>query len=186
MTDSMMGLTGAEVPIGTKSRSSEKPVAQRFVGIDVGLKGAVAWVSEDGSEYDVFDMPVMNVGSKKVYDLPTLHSMLSFFGDHLSCHVEKVSAMSGQGVTSMFRFGEGYGIAQMAVIGAGHRLSLVRPQTWKAVVLRDTPKSKGCGCMIASQLFPRAVLRGSRGGVKDGRCDALMIAEYGRRKALKL
>tara|TARA_R110002012_G_scaffold101260_2_gene240204 strand:+ start:485 stop:991 length:507 start_codon:yes stop_codon:yes gene_type:complete len=161
--------------------TDRKPVG----GIDVGLKGAVALVSADGSKYEVHDIPTIKNGSKKEYDMWALNDLLkSFILGHgnLLFYVEKVGAMPGQGVTSMFRFGMGYGIAQMAVVGAGHRLGLVRPQTWKASTMRDSAKSKGASCAVAHQLFPRAELTGSRGGMKDGRCEALLIAEYARRE----
>ena len=158
--------------------TDRKPVG----GIDVGLSGAIALVHPDGSQYEVHDIPVIKNGSKKDYDLWALHKLMLSFGTDLLFYVEKVGAMPKQGVTSMFRFGMGYGIAQMAVIGAHHRMGLVRPQTWKASMLRDMAKTKGASCAVANQLFPRASIRGSRGGMKDGRCEALLIAEYARRQ----
>ena len=158
-----------------------KPVG----GIDVGLQGAVALVSADGSKYEVHDIPTLKNGSKKEYDMWAINDLLKSFilsYGNLLFYVEKVGAMPGQGVVSMFRFGMGYGIAQMAVVGAGHRLGLVRPQTWKASTMRDSAKTKGASCAVAHQLFPRAELTGSRGGMKDGRCEALLIAEYARRE----
>lgn len=158
--------------------STNKPVG----GIDVGLSGAIALVSADGSEYEVHDMPLLMNGSKKEYDLWALHELLTKWGSDILFYVEKVGAMPKQGVTSMFRFGMGYGIAQMAVIGAQHRMGLVRPQTWKGSLLRDMAKTKGASCAVAHQLFPRATIHGARGGMKDGRCEALLIAEYARRE----
>ena len=158
--------------------NTRKPVC----GLDVGLSGAVARISADGDDYEVHDLPVIKNGSKKEYDMLALHTLLKSWGSDLLIYVEKVGAMPKQGVTSTFRFGMGYGVAQMAVVGAGHRLGLVRPQTWKGSVMRDMAKTKGASCAIAHQLFPRAELTGSRGGMKDGRCEALLIAEYARRE----
>ena len=162
--------------------TNNKPVG----GIDVGLSGGIALVSADGSDYEVHDMPILMNGSKKDYDLPAIRALLhgyrKRYGKDILFYVEKVSAMPKQGVTSMFRFGMGYGIAQMAVIGAEHRMGLVRPQTWKGSLLRDMAKTKGASCSVAHQLFPQASIHGSRGGMKDGRCEALLIAEYARRQ----
>ena len=152
------------------------------IGIDPGLSGAVAVVSEDGAGYEVHDMPVIKIGSKRQYDILKLYELLQGFGDSLPCYCEKVGAMPGQGVTSMFSFGMGYGIAQALAISAGHRLTLVRPQTWKAKMLRDVAKSKHSACGVARNLFPEAVIVGKRGGLKDGRCEALLIAELARRE----
>jgi len=163
------------------SIDKQKPVG----GIDVGLKGAVALVSADGSHYEVHDIPTLKNGSKQDYDMWHLNDLLKSFVlsyGSILFYVEKVGAMPKQGVTSTFRFGMGYGIAQMAVVSAGHRLGLVRPQTWKASTMRDSAKSKGASCAVARALFPRAKLEGSRGGIKDGRCEALLIAEYARRE----
>ena len=152
------------------------------IGIDPGLSGAIARVADDGARYEVHDMPIIKLGSKKQYDIHRLFEMLVDFGEGLPCYCEKVGAMPKQGLASTFTFGMGYGIAQALAIAAGHRLSFVRPQTWKARMLRDASKTKHAACGVARNLFPEAELTGKRGGLKDGRCEALLIAELARRE----
>jgi crossover junction endodeoxyribonuclease RuvC len=167
------------------------------IGIDPGLSGAVAAVWENGARYEVWDMPVVKAGSKKEYDIGKLVEILrkcgymgvggnggveGFGGGQVSlpCYVEKVGAMPKQGLSSTFKFGMGYGIAQACAISAGHRMTLIRPQSWKKIMLRDMKKDKGASCARAVQLFPSAELTGPRGGAKDGRCEALLLAELAR------
>lgn len=163
-------------------------IFMKGIGIDVGLNGAIACVGENGARYEVHDMPVMKVGSKKEYDMVRLLEILESFraigaeDGGYPCYVEKVGAMPKQGVTSMFRFGMGYGIAQMAVIGAGHRMSLITPSVWKSRMLKGHGKDKAASLFVAQNLFPAASLLGPRGGAKDGRAEALLLAELARRE----
>ena len=154
------------------------------IGIDVGLSGAVAAVDASGSACKVFDIPTRLVGKKREYDLPAFDLLLKTLGQNLPAYVEKVGSRPGQGIVSTFRFGEGYGIAQALVVASGHRLTLVRPQTWKRIMLRDMGRDKGASCIRAAQLFPKAPLMGPRGGMKDGRAEALLMAELARRENL--
>lgn len=169
------------------------PTNQQFtdkgIGIDPGLTGAVAAVWENGARYEVWDIPTIRVGAKKEYDIWKLTEILKKCGYtggggqvSLPCYVEKVGAMPKQGLASTFKFGMGYGIAQACAISAGHRMTLIRPQSWKKVMLRDMKKDKGGSCARATQLFPNAELTGPRGGAKDGRCEALLLAELARRE----
>ena len=154
------------------------------IGIDVGLSGAVAAVDATGASCKVYDIPTRRVGRKREYDLPAFDLLLRTLGHNLPAYVEKVGSRPGQGLASTFRFGEGYGIAQALVVAAGHRLTLVRPQTWKRIMLRDMGRDKGASCVRAIQLFPTAPLVGPRGGAKDGRAEALLMAELARRENL--
>jgi crossover junction endodeoxyribonuclease RuvC len=98
--------------------------------------------------------------------------------------IEQVHAMPGQGVTSMFSMGEGYGLWKGIVSACGLAWGTVTPQAWKKVVLAGYGnKDKGAAVQVASRLFPSVAsqLKTERGRILDGRADALCIAEYLRR-----
>lgn len=155
-----------------------------IIGIDPGVTGAVASISQ--SQVRVTDTPVDVVtrGRKsKLEFLPgEMANLLSMYADpEGSPHVfiEQVSAMPGQGVTSMFGFGKGYGIWIGILAALGIPYTFVTPQAWKKVIMAgkgDKDAARG----VAQSLFPSMVSQLSR--KKDiGRADALLIAEYGRR-----
>lgn len=164
-----------------------------IVGIDPGITGAVAAISTAGGFPHVYDTPVEQQkkagGNKKTEYLPTQMADVlrncykSFDGPHLrvaDVHVfiEQVSAMPGQGVTSMFSFGKGFGLWLGIVAALQMPYTLVTPQRWKRELMAGI-KDKDAARGRAQQLFPRIADQLSR--KRDiGRADALLIAEYGR------
>jgi len=104
-----------------------------YVGIDPGASGAVAWIGEDGS-----------FGESALFkDLGSLQSIASGLHRHrvIFAVIEEVSAMPGQGVTSMFSFGEQFGAMQGILAAKEIPYALVRPQTWR----------KECGVSIPAK-----------------------------------
>jgi crossover junction endodeoxyribonuclease RuvC len=145
------------------------------LGIDPGFSGALAVYDAGARALSVMDMPV-SPGTKGRVDL--MHAVLFDALDHPPCDVwvENVSAMPGQGVTSMFRFGQTVGAIHMAAAARGHALRLVTPAKWKAHfgLSRDKGASRG----LAAQRFPHAADLFKR--VRDdGRAEAALIALYG-------
>src|SRR5690606_23543789 len=104
-------------------------------GIDPGLSGAVATLI-DGEPGPVLDTPVVQVGDWREVDAATLAAWIRGVraqhpGADFSACVEKVSARPGDGGTSAFRFGEGYGQIK-AVLGVlGIPYSRAIPAVWK-------------------------------------------------------
>jgi len=151
-------------------------------GIDVGLKGAVAFVN--GKKAKVYPMPTLKLTkSKKGYDDREVCELLKKWKvGHV--FIEKVSAMPGQGVTSTFNFGMGFGILIGICSALGLPYTLVRPQTWKKVMCKDMPKSKEASIIAAKRIWPKINLLPTIRSRKesDGMADALCIAEYGRRE----
>ena len=85
----------------------------RIIGIDPGLSGAIA-ILEDRKVLEIFDMPVMAEGKKNKRQLNSaqlVNIIKSNFEDvdNTAVVVEQVNAMPGQGVTSMFNFGQTFG-----------------------------------------------------------------------------
>lgn len=99
--------------------------------------------------------------------------------------IEKVHAMPGQGVTSMFTFGEGFGELKALAKILGHPWALVPPQTWKKHVLAGTDKSKGATVEWALRTYPnlQPELLKKSGLPHMGKVDALAIAHYGHHYA---
>ena len=152
-----------------------------IIGIDPGKAGAVAVINADGSTADVRDFPVDKQGIIPLELFSMIAEMRSTRSEPVThILVENVHAMPGQGVTSMFSFGKSFGII-LGVTGVlGIAVEMVPPQKWQKLfgIGKDT---KGDAVSKAARLFPDAELYGPRGGAKDGRADALLVAEYGRR-----
>ena len=84
----------------------------RIIGIDPGLSGGIA-ILDDLKIFDVFDMPIMSEGKKNKNQLNSAQ-LVNIIKKHIVSGntfviVEQVSAMPGQGVTSMFNFGQTFG-----------------------------------------------------------------------------
>lgn len=154
-----------------------------IIGIDPGYSGAIAIWRPAVRTLHLYDMPtVPNAKGKTELDLHTLFDLLAPEDDvpHMAV-VEQVGAMRGQGVVSMFRFGQGYGAIQMAL--AGHKIStrFVTPSKWKAHfgLARDKGVSRG----LAMQRFPQRANMFKRAN-DDGRAEAALIALYAQEKLL--
>lgn len=152
-----------------------------IIGIDPGFSGAIAiWRPAIRSLY-VYDMPTLpNAKGKTELDLHTLHDLLTPEDDtrHIAV-VEQVAAMRGQGVSSMFRFGQGFGAIQMAL--AAHKIEThyVTPAKWKAHF--GLSSDKGVSRGLAMRRVPDAAEQFKR--VKDdGRAEATLLAIYGEEK----
>ena len=85
----------------------------KIIGIDPGLSGGIA-VLENSKVINIFDMPVMSEGKKNKRQLNSAQ-LVKLLNDNISKNeevsvvVEQVNAMPGQGVTSMFNFGQTFG-----------------------------------------------------------------------------
>ena len=144
------------------------------IGIDPGLDGAVAILS-DGKEPYIFDAPTMMVGDKREYDIPTMANIFRNVDSSALVGLELVHSMPGQGVRSMFSMGHGLGLWK-GILGALQlRYTMVTPQRWKKALMDGMPKEKDAARLRAQQLFPTAELHLKK---HHGRADALLIAEF--------
>lgn len=144
-----------------------------FMGIDPGKSGALAVISEQRTIIKIrsFD--------RAAY----LEVMREYSGQDIVCCLEHVGAMPGQGVTSMFSFGENFGWLQGALEASGIAYQLARPRVWKKdYSLNDSKQSSVDMCR---RIFPDAgnQLRRTEKCRKDddGIAEALLMAEYARR-----
>jgi hypothetical protein len=146
------------------------------IGIDPGFGGALACLVQDGEVVFPYDMPIGEVNGKRHLSitsvLDTLTSWRESYGA-CACALEAVLAMPGEGVTSSFRFGEGYGALQACVIAAGHKIYRVRPSEWKRAL--RVPKGKGAALLMAQETWPDQASLFSR-KKDDGRAEAALLA----------
>ena len=107
----------------------------RIFGIDPGIAGAIA-ILDEKKIIDVIDLPTMSEGKKNKKQLNSAHLSQYISTNIIDINktvvvVEQVNAMPGQGVTSMFNFGQTFG----AIKGISATLKLpiffVRPSKWK-------------------------------------------------------
>ena len=153
----------------------------RHIGIDPGLSGAIAIISDDSLK--VFDMPTMTVDrngkAKRQVSANELAELLyTCSGKDCHVYVERVSAMAGQGVTSVFSFGRSFGMIEGILAALKMPVTFVAPATWVKGVGRGP--GKDASRARAMELFPLQQEFFKR--VKDdGRADAALIAYWGKK-----
>ena len=107
----------------------------RIIGIDPGLSGGIA-ILDDLKIFDIYDMPIMSEGKKNKNQLNSaqlvniIKKNIISNGDTFLI-VEQVSAMPGQGVTSMFNFGQTFGSIKGICAALNLPIFFVRPAKWK-------------------------------------------------------
>ena len=150
-----------------------------IAGIDPGLTGAVVILDPKTNTIDIIDMPTVEVirnGKKKQELAPALLAAQLAGRNVKKAFLERVGAMPGQGVSSVFSFGRSVGIVEGVLAAYDMPVTIVPPVTWqKAVGLRG---GKDGARERAMQLFPAAAEQFKRKR-DDGRADAALIAWYG-------
>ena len=150
-----------------------------IVGIDPGLTGAIAFLDTETNKIHVEDVPtIVNVVNRKKKQSVDMHSLQRIMAiePHPVTYIEQVSAMPNQGITSMFNFGQVYGMLQQAVVSNKHVLYRVTPQKWKKLL--GVKADKKSARLKASELMPNAVDYWPL-AKHDGRAEAALIALYG-------
>ncbi len=151
-----------------------------YLGVDPGLSGALAFFDTEKGHLHVLDMPVLEVSrngkTKREVSAPLLANILNAVdGTDVVAAVERVGAMPGQGVTSVFSFGRSLGIIEGALAACQISITLVPPQVWqKAAGVRggkDGSRQRAC------ELFPNYAKMFER-KKDDGRADAALMAWY--------
>ena len=153
----------------------------RHIGIDPGLSGAIAVLTDDSLQ--IHDMPVMivdrNGKAKRQVSANELAELLNLYaGKDCHVYVERVSAMAGQGVTSVFSFGRSFGMIEGILAALKMPVTFVAPATWTRAIGRSP--GKDASRARAMELFPNYEYFFKR--VKDdGRADAALIAHWGKK-----
>jgi hypothetical protein len=152
------------------------------VGVDIGLKGAIAVMDNDRAIRAVADAPIIRGGKNKrdLMDIDGMVEVLSGYADADLIVLEQSSTRPHQSAQSGLKTGFGAGLWVGACSALRATYVSVRPQQWQRSVLAGQPgegKERAIG--YVQRRWPSAPIYGPRGAVKDGRCDAICIAEYG-------
>ena len=153
-----------------------------IIGIDPGISGSICFF-EDGKILDVVEMPTMTEGKKnkrqvngsQVYN-EISKKIKELDKKDIKVIIEQVSAMPGQGVTSMFNFGQSFGILKGMCSAMQLPMYFVRPAKWKKYFSlinseKDASRTK------AIEIFPYFSSNLSK--KKDSnKADAILIASY--------
>ena len=153
-----------------------------IIGIDPGVSGSICFL-KDGKILDVIEMPVMNEGkknkkqvngaqiyneiSKKINSNPETNTRVV---------IEHVTAMPGQGVTSMFNFGQSFGVLKGICSAMRLPMFFVRPAKWKRYY-NLINSEKDASRTRAIEIFPYFSSQLSK--KKDSnKADAILIASF--------
>ena len=152
------------------------------IGIDPGISGSICFF-KDGEIIDVVEMPIMTEGKKnkkqvngsQIYN-EILERTKKIDKKDIKVVIEQVSAMPGQGVTSMFNFGQSYGILKGICSAMQLPMYFVRPAKWKKY-FNLINSEKDASRTRAIEIFPYFSSQLSR--KKDSnKADAILIASF--------
>ena len=148
-----------------------------YIGIDPGKSGALAYIMGDGT----VNVIPFDEGLYK-FALQGIVRAMEKTGERAVCCLEHVNAMPGQGVTSMFTFGENFGLIQGMLQALEIPYELVRPQKWKKEY--GITKDKNTSITVCKRLFPDVSLLPTDRCRKESpdMAEAILMAEYARRK----
>ena len=153
-----------------------------IIGIDPGISGSICFL-DNGKILDVIEMPVMTDGKKnkkqvngsQVYN-EIIKRIKQFEKNQIRVVIEHVSAMPGQGVTSMFNFGQSFGILKGICTAMQLPMYFVRPAKWKKY-FNLLNSEKDASRTRAIEIFPYFSSQLSR--KKDSnKADAILIASF--------
>ena len=152
-----------------------------IIGIDPGISGSICFF-KDGRIIEVIEMPVMTEGKKNKKQVNGAQIYNEFFkrinnkDDEIRVVIEQVSAMPGQGVTSMFNFGQSYGILKGICSAMQLPMFFVRPAKWKKY-FHLINSQKDASRTRAIEIFPYFSTQLSK--KKDSnKADAILIASF--------
>ena len=153
-----------------------------IIGIDPGISGSICFFN-NGKILDVIEMPTMTDGKKnkrQVNGSQIYNEILKRVNDpekqDVKVVIEQVSAMPGQGVTSMFNFGQSFGILKGICSAMQLPMYFVRPAKWKKY-FNLIKSEKDASRTKAIEIFPYFSSHLSK--KKDSnKADAILIASF--------
>ena len=153
-----------------------------IIGIYPGISGSICFF-DDGKIIDVVEMPTMTEGKKnkrqvngsQIYN-EISKRIIKYEKQNVRVIIEQVSAMPGQGVTSMFNFGQSYGILKGICSAMQLPMYFVRPAKWKKYFSLINSE-KDASRTRAIEMFPYFSSQLSK--KKDSnKADAMLIASF--------
>ena len=153
-----------------------------IIGIDPGVSGAIS-ILENKKVIEIFDMPTMIDGKKNKKQVNgsqvtniIKEKLNDNSGKEIIVVVEHVNAMPGQGVTSMFNFGQSFGVIKGICSALSLPIYFVRPTKWKKY-FNLIKTNKDASRTKAIEIYPEISNQLSR--KKDSnKADAILIARY--------
>ena len=152
----------------------------RIIGIDPGLSGAIA-VLDNNKVLKIYDMPVMAEGKKNKRQLNSAQ-LVNIIKENIENReeinvvVEQVNAMPGQGVTSMFNFGQTFGAIKGVCAALNLPIFFIRPSKWKKY-FELINSSKDSSRTKAIEMYPSIANQLAK--KKDvNKSDAILIARF--------
>lgn len=148
-----------------------------YLGVDPGASGALVVLGDAGVLIEAAAMPTYRVGRASRVNVQALSGWLRRQGKIEHAYMERVGAMPGQGVSSMFAFGHSAGAVEGVIAALGIPVTLIEPQAWKrsaGLIGADKDASR----TRAAQLYPneRDFDTKARG---QALADAVFIARHG-------
>ena len=153
-----------------------------IIGIDPGITGAICFF-EDRKIIDLIEMPNMAIGKKnkrqvngaQVYN-EIFERIKNYNKKDIKVVIEQVSAMPGQGVTSMFNFGQSFGVLKGICSAMQLPMYFVRPAKWKKYYSLINSKKDASRTKVI-EIFPYISTQLSK--KKDSnKADAILIASF--------
>ena len=153
-----------------------------IIGIDPGISGAICFF-ENGEVKNIIDMPSMAEGKKNKRQIngnqlfnEITNNIKNISKSNICVVVEQVSAMPGQGVTSMFNFGQSFGVIKGICSAMQLPIYFVRPAKWKKY-FNLIKTEKEASRTKAIEIFPYISSKLSK--KKDSnKAEAILIASY--------
>ena len=152
------------------------------ISIDPGISGSICFF-KDGKIIDIIEMPNMAEGKKnkrqvngaQIYNEISLR-IKNFNKEDIKVVIEQVSAMPGQGVTSMFNFGQSFGVLKGICSAMQLSMYFVRPAKWKKY-FNLINSEKDASRTKAIEIFPYISSQLSK--KKDAnKADAILLASF--------
>ena len=146
-----------------------------FIGIDPGKKGGIAYI-------DTQDNASITIPYSDTALIDLCRAASNDWNNEIVCCLEKVGAMPGQGVVSMFNFGQSVGYIKGVLESFRIPYQEITPQKWKREF--GLTSDKAASAEVCRKLFPDIDLLATPRSKKphDGMAEALLMAEYARRK----
>ena len=163
------------------------------IGIDNGAKGAIVVIDGKRKAVQVEPMPVINVGvirkgkkgTKNILDMVQVLSILlkakTASRGNVFAVLEHAQVFPGEGRSTAFTAGRGYGAMEMALVSLGIPYEIVRPRKWQTEILKgvEGADTKARSVIKCRRLFPDIDLTpGRRRKPMDGIADAACMALY--------
>jgi crossover junction endodeoxyribonuclease RuvC len=148
------------------------------IAVDPGLSGAVGFL-RNGQYVAVADMPTVLKGSGSVKLEVSPAGLKALLREHwlpdegCAAVIERVNAMPGQGVSSVFSLGDSFGAARAVLSVGGIELTYTAPTAWKKYFKLSSDKEHSRS--LATRMFPDAPLHLKK---HDGRAEALLMARW--------